>query len=168
MNNLTPERLVQFFELLAQRYEQSANLYIFGGSALLLIGSRRNTGDIDFTINTVDDNLRQAIAQTASELGLDVEESVPAEFMPLPRGSEQRHMLIGTFGKLKVFVFDLYSIAIMKIDRAFETDVEDVRYLLNNNHINLPALEEYVDDVASRYDEPLNLRRSLAEMKRGL
>ncbi len=168
MNSLTPERLTQFFEQVAQRHKQPANLYIFGGSALLLIGGRRNTGDIDFTIEVSDRELRKAIEQVAVELGLDAEESVPAKFMPLPPDSEHRHRLIGTFGKLQVFVFDLYSIALMKIDRAFETDIEDVRFLLNQSLIDLITLEQYIGDVARSHDEPLNLRRNFEEMKRGL
>lgn len=168
MNSLTPERLTQFFERLAQQYAQPASLYIFGGSALLLIGSRRNTGDIDFTLNAADRELRDVIQRVAAELGLDVEESIPAEFMPLPSASEQRHQLIGTFGNLQVFIFDPYSIAIMKIDRAFETDIEDVRFLLNQGFINLEALEVHIADVANRYEEPLTLKRNFEEMKRGL
>lgn len=134
----------------------------------MLIGGRRNTGDIDFTLDRADRELREAIQVVAAELRLDVEESIPAEFMPLPSGSEQRHQLVGTFENLQVFVFDLYSIAIMKIDRAFETDIEDVRFLLKQGFINLDTLATYIVDVANRYDEPLNLTRNFEEMKRGL
>jgi hypothetical protein len=168
VNALTPEQLKRFFERLSKRYDQPAKLYVFGGSALLLIGSRRNTGDFDFTVNDNNTDFRHAIEETATELGIDAEESVPAEFMPLPQGADARHTLIARVGQLSIFIFDLYSIAVMKIDRAFETDIEDVRYLLKNDFINLADLEHHIIDVASRYDEPLNLRRNFEEMKRGL
>jgi hypothetical protein len=67
-----------------------------------------------------------------------------------------------------VYVFDPYSIAVMKLDRAFERDIEDVRFLIANGAIELNMLESCVEDVARRYEEPLKLRRNFAEMKRGL
>jgi len=36
-----PEQLTRFFEELGRRYSQPAEIYLFGGSALLLIGGRR-------------------------------------------------------------------------------------------------------------------------------
>ncbi len=56
----------------------------------------------------------------------------------------------------------------MKIDRAFQTDMQDVRFLLDSGHIDLKYLKRCVEDVAQHYDEPVRLRRNFAEMKRGL
>ena len=82
-------------------------------------------------------------------------ESVPIkEFIPLPPGAISRRRFIGSFGKLDVYLFDLYSISLSKIARGFETDLEDVMFLLKNNlidlkeldhlfHIILPEVEQY-------------------------
>ena len=56
----------------------------------------------------------------------------------------------------------------MKIDRAFQTDMQDVRFLLDSGHIDLKYLKQCVEDVARHYDDPTRLRRNFAEMKRGL
>jgi hypothetical protein len=89
---------------------------------LLWLGSQRQTVDIDFTLLTVSvEALRQTVAAVADELALDVEEFAPAEFMPLPTGFETRHQFIGRHGTIEAFLFDPYSMAVMKIDRAFET-----------------------------------------------
>lgn len=131
MNLSSPDQLVEFFERLSQRHPESAEVYLFGGSALLLIGGRRITADVDYTIDPSADALRRAI----SEVGA---------------------------------AYDPYSIAVMKLDRAFERDIEDMRFLIASGVIELSLLETCVDDVARRYEEPLKLRRNFAEMKRGL
>jgi len=164
-----PEQLKQFLTRLGEACPQPARLYLFGGSALLLMGGQRRTADIDYSVDERSgDEVRRAIAQVAAEMDLDVEESVPAEFTPLPAGAADRHQLIGQFGSLEAFVLDPYSIAVMKIDRAFEADMEDVAFLVRGGHVDLAFLEQCVEDVAGRYDEPIRLRRNFAEFKRGL
>ncbi len=162
-------QLHKFFSELGERCAFSANIYIFGGSAILLIGGARHTGDVDFTIQSSDDNaFRKIIQSLANENGIDAEESVPSEFMPLPTESESRHQLVGRYGQLTAYTFDPYSIALMKIDRAFERDLADVYFLIRNGYIQVDLLEKYLDEVAQRYDEPIKLRRNFEEMKRGL
>ncbi len=169
MDITSPEQIQHFLEELGRRWPEPAELYIFGGSALVLIGGARHTGDVDYTLNARDpEKFRQTIAALAVELDLDLEESVPAEFVPLPVGAEGRHQLIGRFGQLTAYIFDPYSIALMKIDRAFQTDMQDVQFLIRAGHVDLALLEQYVEDVAQRYDEPLRLRQNFAELKRGL
>lgn len=163
-----PEQLTHFLTRLGESYPHPAAIYIFGGSAILWLGGQRNTGDIDYITAPASASLREAISQTAAELDLDLEESSPAEFMPLPAGAETRHELIGTFGQIQAYLFDPYSMAVMKIDRAFDTDMEDVAFLLRAGHISLSALERYIEDVASRYDEPIKLRHNFQEFKRNL
>ena len=163
-----PEQLTHFLTRLGERFPHPAAIYIFGGSAILWLGGQRHTADIDYTATPADVALREAISQTAAELDLDLEESSPAEFMPLPAGAETRHELIGLFGQIRAYLFDPYSMAVMKIDRAFDTDMEDVAFLLAAGRINLSALERFVEDVATRYDEPIKLRRNFAEFKRNL
>ena len=50
--------------------------------------------------------------------------------IPLPPQAQERRRLVGHYGQLDVYVFDLYSIALSKIARGFETDFEDVLFLL--------------------------------------
>lgn len=161
-----PEQLQRFLSELGSRCEEPASLYLFGGSALILLGATRLTGDIDFTIQAGQGEvLRSLINTVAAELNLDVEESIPQDFMPLPANSEERRQLIGHFGLLDAYILDPYSIAVMKIDRSFKTDLQDVQFLLQAKIINLAQLEACVEDVASRYDEPKTLRRKLGVFK---
>jgi hypothetical protein len=127
MDLSAPDQILKFLAVVGERLQSPAEIYIYGGGALLLIG-----------------------------------------FMPLPTGADQRHRWIGQYGLLAAYILDPYSMAVMKLDRAFPTDIEDVVFLLRNGHVSLQQLEECVADVARRYDEPLKLQRHLAELKRGL
>ncbi len=161
-----PEQLTQFLARLGERYLHPATIYVFGGSAMLWLGGSRRTADIDFAVASPTEALREVIAQVADGLDLDVEESVPSDFTPLPASAETRHQFIGTFGQVAAYLFDPYSIAVMKIDRAFDTDMEDVQFLIAAGHVDLNVLAQCVEDVAARYDEPLKLRRNFEELKR--
>lgn len=169
MEITSPTQLHDFLSKLGERCPFPAEIYLFGGSAVLLMGGARYTDDVDYTLNaSAASTLRPMIEALADEMGLDLEESIPADFMPLPDGAEGRHVLIGRYARLTAYIFDPYSIAVMKIDRAFQTDMQDVRFLIHNGHIQLEVLEQYVADVARRYDEPIKLRKNFEEMKRGL
>ena len=164
-----PAQLTQFLSELGKRCTEPASLYVFGGSALVLLGGSRHTGDLDFSITAAQpDTLRALIATVAEELNLDVEESIPAEFMPMPTGAEDRHRRIGRYGMLTVYIFDPYSISVMKIDRSFKTDLQDVQFLINAGIVDLNQLEKSIEDVAARYEEPITLRRKFDELRRFL
>jgi hypothetical protein len=110
-------------------------------SRLTLLGSPRLTVDIDFVGDDVNPNeLHRQIIQIARELKIQVE-PVPIErFIPLPKGSEERAIPIAQFGNLNVYVADPYSIALSKIDRGLDSDLEDLVFLIQRNHINLKEL----------------------------
>jgi hypothetical protein len=169
MDLSAPDQILKFLAVVGERLQSPAEIYIYGGGALLLIGARRNTVDVDFALRAVSaEHCRSVIRAVAAELRIDAEENVPDGFMPLPTGADQRHRWIGQYGLLAAYILDPYSMAVMKLDRAFPTDIEDVVFLLRNGHVSLQQLEECVADVARRYDEPLKLQRHLAELKRGL
>jgi hypothetical protein len=46
----------------------------------------------------------------------------------LPDGAEQRHYKVGQYGSIEVYTYDPYSIALSKIARGFETDIQDVLF----------------------------------------
>lgn len=61
--------------------------------------------------------------------------------MPIPDGSDSRAIYIGQFGNLEVFIADPYSIALSKVDRGFDTDFDDIIFLIQNSYITLANLE---------------------------
>jgi hypothetical protein len=83
----------------------------------------------------------------ARELQLDVESVPIAEFIPLPPDAASRSRFIADYGNLEVHLFDLYTIALSKIARGFETDFEDILFMLQQSLIDLPKLERHYQAV---------------------
>ena len=88
-------------------------------------------------------------------MGLDVE-AVPIHgFLALPVGREQRAISVGKYGQIQVSIVDPYVIALSKIDRGFETDIDDILFLIRQGHISFPQLEKLVQEAllkAPEYD----------------
>jgi hypothetical protein len=145
MKNMNKGMIQEFLARLGSRYPKQATLYLLGGSALILLGSSRDTLDIDYVGNDMQkDDLQILIEEIAAELGLEAE-PVPIErFIPLPEGNEQRKIHIGQFGNVDAYIIDPYSIALSKVDRGFETDLEDLIFLIQHNQINVEELEQII------------------------
>jgi hypothetical protein len=146
MASISTAALIAFLEQLGLRYQSPARLYLLGGSALLFLGSPRETFDVDYLF-VLDEEGHQLFRQTldvlANDLKLDLEWVPLDEFIPLPPGAEDRKRFLRRFGQIDVYIFDLYSIALSKIARGFEPDLEDVLFLLKQGLIEFGELEKY-------------------------
>jgi hypothetical protein len=111
------------------------------------LGSQRRTVDIDCTIVSISSELEATIDNIAQELHLEVEIIPIDEFIPLPPAASTRHYTVGNFGSISVYVYDPYSIALSKIARGFETDIQDVLFLLRQGFIDLDILSQYVEGI---------------------
>jgi hypothetical protein len=84
---------------------------------------------------------------TGREMGLDVE-AVPIDrFIPIPHNENKRNLYIGRFGKIDVYIFDPYAIALSKIDRGFDTDLDDVVFLIKHKYVDIEELEQVINDA---------------------
>ena len=153
MEPVTTDSLLLLAEQLGERLATPFRLYLLGGSAMLLLGSPRATKDVDYDLDPSGlDALepRQILAELAEELRLDLEFVPLAEFVPLPAGFEDRHRVVGRFRQLELLIFDPYSLALSKIARGFEADLEDVVFLLHRELINMAELRAMFESVLPR------------------
>ncbi len=153
MEPVTQDTLTKFLTRLGERYSNPATLYLLGGSALLLLGNLRQTLDIDYTTDLnpqQQQSLETIMNELAAEYRLDIEAVPIAEFVPLPPGAETRRRFIGRFGKIVVYLYDLYTIALSKIARGFDTDMEDVICLVKSNLIDLAELQRLFQSILPR------------------
>ena len=144
MEPVTPETLTAFLKRLGETFSDKATFYLLGGSALLLLGNPRQTLDIDYTTDLDPErkvDLENSLKLLAAQFRLDIESVPIEEFVPVPPGAENRRRFIGRFGNIDVFLYDLYTIALSKISRGFDTDLEDVVFLIKNGLIDLPELQ---------------------------
>jgi len=147
MESITSQSLRRFFERLGESLPVPTDLYLMGGSALCLLGSARETLVVDYSIEIESADIKSILQKLAFELKLDLESVPLGEFIPLPSHSEQRHHLVGQFGRATVYIFDLYSIALSKIARGFESDLDDVIFLLVQSLIEWDVLETHFQAI---------------------
>jgi hypothetical protein len=147
-------------------------LILVGGSALALLGNSRLTIDIDFVGDDVNPSkLHKTILQAAKELKISVEPVPLGRFIPLPKGSAERVIHIGKFGNLEIYVADPYSIALSKLDRGFDTDLADIVFLVQTNHVNFDDFKHMVREAihhAGQFDFHPDILEHLQELKNRL
>lgn len=139
---------------LGQHITTPIRLYLIGGSALTLLGSPRQTIDIDFIGSDLPTDMEhQALLQAARELNIFLE-PVPLErFIPLPKGDNNRAIRIGQFNNLEIYVADPYSIALSKLDRGFDTDLDDIIFLIQHGYIEIETLKQTTKTALQRARE---------------
>jgi hypothetical protein len=150
VETITTQILHSFLQRLSQRYTGSGTLYLLGGCALCLLGNPRTTQDIDYMVEMQPEALSEfqsTMDDLAAEMHLDLEVVPLAEFIPLPPQAQERCRLVGHYGQLDVYLFDPYSIALSKIARGFETDLEDVLFMLRQGLIAFTELENHFNAI---------------------
>jgi hypothetical protein len=132
MGGVASDEVLEYLNRLGKAYQEEATLYLIGGSALCLLGSPRRTMDIDFSLTSPVENqaLLDAMTTIASEMKVELEVITIEEFVPTPAGASQRHQFIGQFDKIAAFIYDPYTLALSKLARGLETDIQDVLFLL--------------------------------------
>lgn len=129
-----------------------------------LLGSDRPTLDRDYEgEEKATDELRALMERVALELHIDLEAVPLHRFIPVPPGADERHVLIGYFDDWKVLGFDPYSIALSKLDRGFDSDIEDVVFLLRRELIDFSKLGAFLEDMPQRSASQFDL--DLAQMR---
>ncbi len=131
-----------FLATVGNRATSPAVLVLLGGSGLSLLGNHRLTLDIDYDgeESTVDE-FRALLEHVAAEMHIELEAVPLHRFIPLPPDADNRHIPVGRFGNLQVFVFDPYSIAFSAPDRGFDSVIEDVVFLLRRGFVEIGALD---------------------------
>lgn len=151
MANIDAEQILAFLQELGNRSPQTATVYLLGGSALCLLGNPRPTLDIDYVGNDLIKNpLQLLIEQVAQEMQVEVKPVPIEEFVPIPTAFHTRNIRVGRFGTIDVYILDPYTIALSKLDRGLDTDIEDVLFLLHHDFITLAELESVIDDALER------------------
>ncbi|MCX6048718.1 MAG: DUF6036 family nucleotidyltransferase [Chloroflexi bacterium] len=161
MESIETVQIQAFLTEVGRRYQQIGTLLLLGGSALCLLGSPRPTLDIDYVGHDLHkDELQQVIDQVAQEMQLEVEAVPIDEFVPLPLDAQQRRLPVGQFGTINVYILDPYTIALSKLDRGFDTDIEDIIFLLDQGLITLDQLNT-ITQTALTHAQTFNLNPSI-------
>lgn len=141
-----------FLRQLGKAFHKPARLYLVGGAALVHAGVRSGTTqDIDIQVGALNEgDLIVAIQRLIDGLQVNVEFASPVDFIPLPAQWESHARFIGRYGKIDVFYFDFYSIALSKIERGNNRDIADVKLLIEQGIIALDALDQSYQEVLAQ------------------
>ena len=141
-----------FLQQLGKTFQKPARLYIVGGAALVHMGVRPGTTqDIDIQVSGANEGeLIVAIQQMIHRLQINVEFAGPGDFIPLPAQWESHARFVGRYGKIDVFYFDFYSIALSKIERGNTRDIADVKLLIEQRIITLDGLDRAYQEVLAQ------------------
>ncbi len=148
-------RIRQFLETLGQRFRHTGRIYLVGGTTMVWEKLRAQTIDIDIAYEVAAEDsaeFTRTIQLLKHELKVNVEEAAPGDFIPLPSGYRERSKFVGRFGSLDVFHFDLYSVALSKIERGRDEDLADVLMLLAKHEIEMPQLESSFTEILPRFE----------------
>jgi hypothetical protein len=163
-------RVRRFLEALGREFRWPARLYLSGGEGMVLRGLREVTEDLDITYEVdpaVHAEWHVAIRSLKERLNINVEEAGPGDFIPLPPGHESRAEFVGRFGRIDAFLLDPYSVALAKIDRGHQRDLDDIRALLAAGVIRPDELRRLAEAILPEYPkkslkaDPARFRRHL-------
>jgi hypothetical protein len=145
------ERIERFLTRLGAAVSEPGRIYLVGGTTMVYEGFRATTVDIDLLVEADDPNaIVAAIRDLKDALDINIEFASPRDFIPLPAGWRERSIYIGRYGPLDVFHFDLYSMALSKIERGTERDFQDVAALVRSGRIDLAELDAAFHEIVPR------------------
>jgi hypothetical protein len=152
--SINSDEIRHFLDELGKQSSRKENLILLGGSALCLLGSARSTLDIDY----VGDDLKKTpldflLLDIAKKMQLDIEPVPIDKFIPISTTDFKNNLHIGSFGEIEVFILNPYLIALSKLDRGFDTDIEDIIFLIENGIVILQTLEQKMNSILDKADE---------------
>ena len=169
---VTSERVDRFLAELGRRVRRPARVILTGGASMIARGLRAQTLDIDLAYEvapTDDAEFARAVRDLKEDLSINVEFAEPGHFLPMPAGRESRRAYFGRFQEIDVFLDDPYAIALSKLDRGHDKDLDDVRLLAGAGLIDYDLLVAMAREIA----EPgrpgalrVDLERMLARLAR--
>ena len=141
------DRIRRFMRAAGAAARRDGACYLTGGATAVLLGWRESTIDVDIALVPEQDEILRALPHIKDALRINVELASPGDFVPLPRGWEERSLFAAREGPVSFSHFDLYSQALAKLERAHSQDVEDVRAMLRLGLVDSARLLAYFKEI---------------------
>jgi hypothetical protein len=139
---VSAERVEKFMKALGRAGKKNARIYFVGGATAVLLGWRETTIDVDVKILPESDEILRALPDLKEDLHINIELAAPDDFIPQLPGWEERSTYIGKEGSIEFFHYDFYAQALAKIERGHNTDMLDVRHMIEHGLIEPSRLLE--------------------------
>ncbi len=159
-------RIERFMRELGQAVRVEGRVYLTGGATAVLHGWRDTTVDVDIKLIPDRDEILREIPRLKEALSLNVELAAPSDFIPLPKGWEERSPLIQREGTLSFHHFDPVAQALSKLERGHDQDIRDVQQMIARGLVNpAEALAQFeaIEPELFRFPaiDPASFRRSV-------
>jgi len=147
-------RVGRFLQELGTRYRGRGRLYLVGGAEMVFLGFREQTEDIDYTVELEGDSqeFTGVLRSLIRDLDVSLEPAGPGDFIPLPKGWQDRSRHVGRFGHLDVFAMDPVATVLSKVERGLSRDIGDALALVKSGMADVTDLSAAFDDVAARLE----------------
>ena len=158
MKTYLAEQLVLFLEAIDAALDEPTRLIVIGGTAAALhYGVKFPTRDID-TWNAISAGLATAVENAVRKTGLDVPVA-RSGVADAPEGMEERlEPVLTHLGRLKVFVPERHDLALMKMLRANQHDLDVIAEMHGHSPLHLDVLVQRYEDEMDPVGDPRTIR----------
>jgi hypothetical protein len=143
-------RIERLLAALGRRLRRPHTVYLVGGTTAVLEGWRESTVDVDLRPEPDSDELLRALAELKEVIDVNVELASPLDFLPDLPDWRERSPWLAHHGNLDVRHLDLRLQALAKVERGFETDLADVRAMLDRGLVSADELRAALGAMEDR------------------
>jgi len=123
----------------------SYRVFFVGGGTAVLAGWRESTIDADLCADR--EEVFRDVQGIKERLKLNIEFARPENFVPALSGSDDRHVLIETVGKVSFYHYDPYAQLLSKVVRGFNRDMADAEKFLDSGMVDAERFRSLVDAI---------------------
>jgi hypothetical protein len=133
--------------------KRSYRIYLVGGGTAVF--ERWRESSIDADLYAEQDEIFRDVQGIKERLQLNIEFVRPEDFVPSLAGSEARHVLIETMGRVSFYHYDPYAQLLSKVVRGFARDLADAKAFVTSGMVDLHEFKRLVrgipESVYSKY-----------------
>lgn len=146
-HELTRERLLGLMREIARGAPggRSYRVFLVGGGTAVFAGWRNSTIDAD--LHADHDAVFRDIQGIKERLQINVEFARPEDFVPALAGTEGRHVLLETIGRVSFYHYDPYAQLLSKVVRGFRKDMQDAESFISSGMVDPERFRSLVHDV---------------------
>src|SRR5438874_5152298 len=147
---ITADSLQAFMKELAAAAKTPSRVYLVGGATSVLLGWRESTIDVDLKIIPESDEILRNLPRLKEHLHINIELASPDDFIPELPGWQERSRFVQQEGKLSFYHYDFYAQALAKIERGHDSDLNDVKQLIESGAVDVKRLSGLFNSIKSQ------------------
>ena len=144
------DRVLALLSAIGKRLRTAHTLYLVGGSSAVLVGWRLSTRDVDVRPEPDSDELLRVLYELKNVLDINIELASPLDFLPELDGWRDRSPHVGSWGPLHVRHLDFRLQALAKLERGLDTDLDDVRTMIDRQLVSPEELHDGFAEMRER------------------